>query len=418
MSDDKFDFSGSHPAWLVRINQLGRSLLASGGTGVPLDVDSLVAEARRNTGLDDFGDDGFREPLAVLCDSLENEAKLTLVGRILARTDVVNLLENRLQIADTYSKHPEIHDEVVEAPLFIIGLPRSGTSILHELLAQDPAHRVPLSWEARFPCPPPESATYETDPRIAMAEDVFTFWNELVPEYQSMHEMGAKIPCECIWLTAHSFVCEEFLGRQQLPSYGAWYGQADLRPAYAIHRQLLKLLQWKHRRERWMLKAPSHMAALDVLLEEYPDARIIQTHRDPLKSMGSTASLLSALSWMRSDDADVELIKAGFGGEGMAHRLETAMAARNRANAAQFFDVRYQDVMRDPFETIAKLYDHFGIELTREADERMRAYLAAKPQGKHGVHHYSFGDLNLDLATERARFAAYQERFDVPSEVD
>ena len=420
--DSRFDLSGSQPAWVRRLNEVGRSALASGGAGamaVPLDEASLLAEAQANTGLSDFGpDDGWREGFAVLVRSLHEESKLTLLGRWLARADVVNALEVRLQVEDTYARHPEIADEEVAAPLFIVGLPRSGTSFLHELPAQDPDHRVPLSWEARHPCPPPEEATYDADPRIARCESYVQLWNELVPEYRTMHEMGARIPCECIWLTMPTFVCEEWIGRQQCPGYTAWYATADIRPAYAYHRKLLKLLQFRFRRPRWMLKAPSHMAVLDALLGEYPDARVIMTHRDPLKSMGSTASILSALSWMRSDDADIATIKAGFGGEGMAWRLDAAMRARDAADPARFYDVRYQDMLSDPFGTIAKAYAHFGIEFTAEAERRMRAYLAAKPQGKHGQHAYSFGDLGLDVATERARFAAYQARFDVPSEVE
>jgi hypothetical protein len=418
----KFDMSGSNPAWLRELNAVGRSLLSSGGEGamgVPLDVDSLLAEAMANTGLADFGpEDVWREGLGVLTKSLDSEAKLTLLGRILCRADIVNALEVRLQIEETYRQLPAIRDERVDGPLFIVGLPRSGTSILHELLSQDPAHRVPLSWEALHPCPPPEEATYETDPRIEPCDRALQFWNELVPEYKAMHEMGARIPCECVWLTMPTFAVEEWLGRQQAPSFAAWYATTDPTPVYAYHRKVLKLLQHRFKRERWLLKAPSHMAVLETVLTEYPDARVIMTHRDPLKSMGSTASILSALSWMRSEDADIEAIKAGFGGEGMAYRLEAAMAARERVSEKQFFDIRYQDMLTDPFATIAKAYDHFGIEYTAEAERRMRDYLANKPQGKHGAHSYSFEDLELDLATERARFAAYQERFGVPSEVE
>ena len=421
MSDSKFDLSGSNPAWLRQLNAVGRSIMGSGGRGamgVPLDVPSLLDEAARNTGLADFGpDDIWREGLSVLAEGLDRDSKLTLLGRILCRGDIVNALETRLEIEETYRRDPGIADEPIDGPLFIVGLPRSGTSILHELLAQDPAHRVPLSWEARHPCPPPEEATYDTDPRIELCERYVQFWNELVPEYRTMHEMGARIPCECVWLTMPTFACEEWLGRQQVPSFGAWYATVDQGPVYAYHRKVLKLLQRRFRRPRWMLKAPSHMAALQSLLDEYPDARIVMTHRDPLKSMGSTASILSALSWMRSDDADIDTIKAGFGGEGMAHRLEAAMAARAQVSERQFFDVRYQDMLSDPFGTIGKVYDHFGIEYTEEAERRMRDYLANKPQGKHGQHSYSFDDLDMDLATERARFAAYQERFGVPSEV-
>jgi hypothetical protein len=407
------------PEWLHGLNDVGRMLLASDAPVVPLHEEALLAEACRNTGLDDFGDDSFREPLHILLDSLDNEARLTLMGRVLARSDALNLLENRLQIQETFAKNPEIESERIEGPIFIVGLPRSGTSILHELLAQDPAHRVPLSWEARFPCPPPETVSYHTDPRIERADRIFSFWNELVPAYRTMHEMGGRIPCECIWLTAHSFRSEEFLGRQQVPSYAAWLASADLSPAYAYHRRMLQLLQWKHPAERWMLKAPSHMAALGDLLAEYPDARIIMTHRDPLKTMGSTASILSALSWMRSDEANIELIKLGFGGEGMAHRLDLAMAVRDRADldGSRFFDACYADLLDDPIGTIAGAYAHFDLELKQDVAERMRGYLRDKPQGKHGAHHYAFEDLELDLGTERARFADYQERFGVRSEV-
>jgi hypothetical protein len=387
--------------------------------GVPLDVGSLLEEAMSNTGLSDFGpEDVWREGLGVIASGFHEDSKLTLLGRLLCRADIVNALEARLQIEETYRLDPGIADERIDGPLFIVGLPRSGTSILHELLAQDPDHRVPLSWEARHPCPPPDEATYESDPRIEQCERYVQFWNELVPEYQTMHEMGARIPCECVWLTMPTFACEEWLGRQQVPRFGEWYAAVDQRPVYAYHRKVLQLLQRKFRRPRWMLKAPSHMAALDTLLAEYPDARVVMTHRDPLKSMGSTASILSALSWMRSEDADIETIKAGFGGEGMAHRLQAAMAARGAASEQQFYDVRYQDMLADPFGTIAQIYDHFGIEYTAVAERRMRDYLANKPQGKHGKHTYSFEDLGMDLPTERARFAEYQGRFDVPSEVE
>jgi hypothetical protein len=392
---------------------------ASGGSmAVPLDVRSLLDEAERNTGLSYFGsDDVWREGLEVLTSSLEREARLTLLGRLLCRADIVNALETRLQIEATYEQHPEIEDEAIEAPLFIIGLPRSGTSILHELLAQDPGHRVPLSWEARHPCPPPEEATYDTDPRIERCEAYVSFWSELVPEYRAMHEMGARIPCECLWLTMPTFACEEWIGRQQVPSFVDWYAGTDQAAVYAYHRRVLKLLQFRFRRPRWVLKAPSHMAVLDKLLGEYPDARIIQTHRDPIKSMGSTASILSALSFMRSEDADIDTIISGFGGEGMAWRLNAAMEAREAARPEQFFDVGYRELLSDPTGTISRAYAHFGIEYTADADALMRDYLANKPQGKYGTHSYSFDDLGLDLATERARFRAYQERFDVPSEV-
>jgi hypothetical protein len=220
-------------------------------------------------------------------------------------------------------------------------------------------------------------------------------------------------------LTMHEFLSDQLSGTHRVPSYAAWLAQTDMRPAYAYHRQMLQLLQWRAPRERWVLKAPSHMATLDALLAVYPDARIIQTHRDPLKVMGSVASILYATAWVRSDGLDPEQVLQWFGGESCSFLLENAMRVRNSGivDAQQFVDVRYQDLMQDPFDTIRGIYEHFGIPYSAEAEARMRAYLAAKPNDKHGAHQYAFEDTGFDLETERRRFAAYQERYRVPSEV-
>ncbi len=409
----------ARPDWLIRFNEMGSMLLSSGGVVVPLHEASLLEEARRNTGLDDFGDGDFREGLQILVRSLEDEGRLTLMGRILARSDVVSALETRLRLTHAFEQDPSLAEQEIEAPLFIVGISRSGTSILHELLAQDPLLRAPLTWEARFPWPAPEPATYASDPRIAMADRVFVYWNELVPAYRAMHEMGGAIPCECVNLTTPSFRCEEYLGRNQVKGYAQWLSTADMRPAFRFHRQMLQLLQSKMPRRRWVLKAPSHLVALDSLLAEYPDAEIVQTHRDPLQSMASTASILSAINWMRQATVDLEQIKAAFAGEGLLFRLDAMTRVRDSgaADEGRFFDVRFPDLMSDPFETIQGIYRHFGRECRPDALQRMRDYLAAKPRGVHGTHDYSFEDLGLNLATERARFADYQARYDVPSEL-
>ena len=312
-----------------------------------------------------------------------------------------------------------MHSQAIEKPLFIVGLPRSGTSILHELLSQDPRLRAPLSWEVHSPWPPPGAEPETEAGRIQRAEEVFTFWNELVPEYRTMHEMGARIPCECIWLTAHSFRSEEFLGRNPVPSYGGWLATADLAPAYRIHRQLLELLQWKQETPRWLLKAPSHMVALGSLFAEYPDARIIQTHRDPLQIMGSSVNILKALWWMRSEEVDPALIQASFAGEGLAARLFAALDFRDQGTTDpdQLQDVRFSDLMEDPITTLEAVYEWLEMEFPPAVERAMLDYLEAKPRGKHGKHEYTFSELGLDLGTERDRFIGYQERFNVPSEV-
>jgi hypothetical protein len=413
------DFRQHRPAWLRALNAGGRVLGALGVGVARLDVDDLVRTAQRRTGLSDFFGDEFREPLARLVDSLQREAKLTPVGRALARQDILVALQNRLQMADWFGRHPEIGAQPVNRPLFITGLPRSGTSILHELLAQDPAHRVPLSWEVRYCCPPPDAASHQADPRIARAHRDLTLWHALVPAYKTMHEMGGRIPCECGDITMNTFLGDRFMALHQVPAYAAWASAQDMRPVYAFHRRMLQLLQWRLPRERWVLKAPAHMNWLPALLAVYPDACIVQTHRDPLQVMGSVASLLSAILWMRSDDVDPAIIAASFGGEAFAAQLEGVMRLRDSGaiDPGQFCDVVYADLISDPWGTIAGVYEHFGFELAPRARERMERYLAAKPKGKFGRHEYSFGELGLDLARERARFARYQERYGVKSEV-
>ena len=426
-ADPDLSAAFARPDWLLRLNAVARDLAPHPDRLVPLSPESLLEAAAANTELDDFGSDDFREPLAVLCRSLAEESEATLMGQLLARGDLLNLLENRARLVAARAQIPAVAEESVAQPIFIVGLPRSGTSILHELLARDPRLRAPLSWEAHSPCPSPGDLAAGPGVRdpdweracIERADNIFTFWNELVPAYATMHEMGARIPCECIWLTAHSFRSEEFLGRNRVPSYGAWLAGADLGPAYAIHRELLELLQWQRPTERWLLKAPSHMMALPALFAEYPDARIIQTHRDPVQIMGSSVNLLRALCWMRSESADPELIKASFAGEGLAARLFAALDFRDTpgAPAGAFQDVRFADLMADPLAAVARIYQGLELDFTEEVESAMGDYLAHKPRNKFGKHDYAFADLGLNLGEERERFAGYQARFDIASEV-
>lgn len=409
------DFSKKRPLWLRLFNSLGAPLESL----VRLDEAGLLAAARKKTGLSDFGPDDFRAPLAALLSSLENEAKLTLMGRLLARRDVFVSLCNRLEIVDAFRKHPEIAKELIHEPLFIVGLSRSGTSILHELLSRDARNRALLSWEARYPCPSPEAVTHETDPRIARTDFELTLWPRLVPAYRAMHEMGARIPTECGDITQHAFIGDRWPALHQVPSYATRIATADMRPAYELHKQVLQILQWKMKGRRWLLKAPAHMNWLPMLFEIYPDARVIQTHRDPLQIMGSTVSLISAILWMRAGEVDPELVRLAFGPTYYEPQLYGVMRLRDEklVPADQFFDVRYQDMIDRPFDTIRGAYEYFGWDYTPNAEKAMRDYLEHKPKGKFGKHFYSFDDLGLDLATERARYRRYQQRFDVPSEV-
>jgi len=400
-----------HPQWLATVNREGSCFNLS--AVVPLDQDSLIAHACRTIGLSDFGDEGWREPFSVLVKALEEEAQLTLMGRLMARNDIILWLSTRLQVTETLRANPEILEQDIKAPMVIAGLPRSGTSILFELLAQDPEVGVPLTWEAMMPCPPPEQASYETDPRIAVAHQLATQWSRVAPAFASMHEMGGTIPSECGQLMVGTFISDQIAALHQTPSYSMWCAQADYLPVYEYHKTILQILQWKNPRKRWLLKAPEHQVHLETLLAVYPDARIVQTHRDPIKCMASTASLMGTLYSMRSDQPfNAELFENIIMGEATAQRLEHVIDQREAGivPAANITDSRYQDLMDEPMACIEKIYAHFGMTVSAEARTDMLAYLASKPQGQFGRHEY------VTRGEERALFRRYQEMYDVPDE--
>ncbi len=407
----------SMPLAVRALNAAGGALRALGLPLVRLDEDALCAEAARRTRLDDFGDARFRDPLRRLLAAFESEAALTVLGRWMVRQDLVRLLENRLRMTDELHRHPEIAAGAVTAPIFVVGLPRTGTSILHELLAQDPASRVPMSWEVMRPWPPPDAATFETDPRIAEVEAHLAGVDRLLPDFKKIHPMGARLPQECVALTAHDFATMIFHTTHRVPSYQAWLESTDLRWVYASHRRQLQYLQWKVPAARWILKSPGHLWALDALLAVYPDARIVQTHRDPLKVIASLTSLVTVLRSLASDAIDPLEIARDWTAR-LAMGLERAMDVRARGTfpSSHVFDVHFPDLMADPIATIRRIYEHFDMMLSPLAEERMRAFLGDNAADKHGTHQYALGATGLDVETERRRYTRYQQHFGIASE--
>jgi len=388
---------------------------ASGRQLVRLDPEVLCEEACRRTGLYDFDDDGvFREALGRVVRSMRLESGLSLVGRIAARQDLLRLLANRLRLVADRQRFPEIAAEAVRRPLFVTGLPRTGTTLLHGLLAQDPANRAPLHWEMIFPSPPPERARYTTDRRIAAAERQLRWFQRLQPNLQPIHAVGARMPEECLIITSHSLLSLQFQTTHYVPSYQTWLETIDLRPCYEWHRRFLQHLQWRCPGDRWVLKAPAHLFGLPALFQVYPDAGVIFTHRDPLKVAASLASLTTTLRSTFATTVDPVAI-----GREMTDRWARAIyrALRDRdagcASPRQFFDVQYADLERDPIGVVRAIYRHYNLPLTPEAEERMRAFLVENPKDKHGRHRYSLADFGLDPDEERARYAAYMRRFDL-----
>lgn len=418
MSDRKSAWQAPpRPEWVATINSQGVYLDPE--SVIPLDERSLLDAARQQTGLVDFGGEDWLEPFQVLVKALQEEAELTVIGRMMARNDVISWLKNRLMITELLKQHPEILEQEVVAPVFIVGLPRSGTSILFELLSQDSCFGVPRMWEAMQPCPPPTAGGYASDARIELADGVFKLWGRVVPEFNTMHEMAGNIPAECGLIMASSFISDHICALHQTPSYDAWYAQADLTPAYEYHKTILKILQWRNPRKHWLLKAPAHQNFLDTLLGVYPGARIVQTHRDPIVCMASATDLMGALYYMRSDKVfDATAFDDFLLGEGTAQRLERVMQQRAEGIVpeANIYDSRYQDLMDAPVQSIEKLYAHFGMPLSDATRMAIQGYLQAKPKGKFGRHEYALG-AQSQLARERALFRNYQDTYSVPDEV-
>jgi hypothetical protein len=399
------------PPWLARLLALG----ASAGDArllVPLDPGELVAAARASTGLEDFGEGGWHAHFAVLLDALERESDLHLAGRLLVRAELLRSLRNRLRLHDLWRRQPEILAARVAPPVFVLGAPRTGTSILHALLALDPASRTPAMWEMLHPV---EALAGESLRAVGDAE--VRLWHDLAPEYEAMHENSGDGPNECIFITMNEFVSDQWSGCHVVPSYEAHLRRSDHRGAYRLHRRFVQTLQQRRPGERWVLKAPSHLARLREIFEVYPDARVVHIHRDPLRTIPSTLSLMGTLKWMRCERVDMsEAARRLPAGYAAMFRAEIELRARGELPDERFVDLRYHDLMADPIGAISKLYERLGWTQSADLRGRMADYLARKPRHARGLHRYSLADFGLDRDALRERFAFYQSRFDVPDE--
>ncbi len=381
-------------------------------------VADLLSRARSATGLDDFGDDSFREGLEILVDSVEREARFTAMGRAAFEMQVVDLLSQRLQVEDWYRRHPEIDEQQIVAPLIGLGLPRTGSTALSMLLAEDPAVRVIRNWEGQRPCPPPELATRDSDPRIALAQQSMERRDRLFPRMKQMVPSTATSPVECQMFMGMDFKSQLFQASAQIPSYVAWLNhKADLVPTYRFVKRVLKLLQWRCPPTRWRLKNPSHILFIDALDKVFPDARYWMTHRDVASVIPSVADLYYELTKAFSDDVDkhwlgdvnVEFCELG---------MQRVIAFREAGNDHRFFDVQFAPFQKDPFPIIADIYKFLGEEFTPEARERMETWRRNTPRDKHGDHSYDAADYGLDKAALRESFRFYSQRFDVPLVAD
>jgi hypothetical protein len=384
-----------------------------------LEIDSILEEAgTRTAGLSDFGGGPFMEGLTRLLDSLEADGRLNAIGRLIARERVLLHTVNRLNYIRDRELYPEIAQQEIVKPVFIVGMPRTGSTILHDILAQDPSSRAPLTWEAMFPSPPPETATFDSDPRIEACDATFPSVDAQIPAFKAMHPMGARLSQECVTLMGETMITPLFHNQFRVPTYQDWCDyEADWSHVYDFHQRQLQHLGSHHMLDRWVLKTGAHMWGLEHLLRTYPDARIVFTHRDPVKSMTSYASLTALVRSMGSDDVDPVEIASDWTAR-IKRVLEHAIEVRSQGDypEALFYDMRFTNFVGDQFSEVEKIYEAFDLPMSSAGAAAMKSFIADNPKGKHGIHRYAPEEFGVVPAAIREAFRTYIDRFELAPE--
>jgi len=373
---------------------------------VELSKEFLLETAQQTTGLSDFGNQRFLVGLGQLLESIDKEAELHSMGRKIIQRLIVRLLVNRLQMQDDFKRYPEILQVPIKRPLFIIGLPRTGSTYLHNLLSQDPSSRWLHLWEVYSPSPSPDSQTWATDPRIKKTQESFKTYEMFAPESTAMHKYDACSPEECIWLLQHDFTSISFSFLTSIPSYTEWLKTQDMIPVYEYYRQQLQLLGWKWSADRWVLKNPFHTAELSALMTVFPDACFIQTHRDPLQVTASYSRLIEKLRPIYSDKINHQSLGKEIL-DILSYQIKQGMKARATISNQQICDILFSDLVKDPVSTVRQIYDHYGYEYTREMEKNLYNYINDNPRYKHGKYSYSLEEFGLDANSVNEKFEKY-----------
>jgi len=382
----------------------------------PLDADELIGRAQRRTGLVDFGSTPFDEPLQNLLRACREEAELSLFGRSATRWDAVRFLSNLLRLREEEKRAPQILEQRVERPIFIAGLPRSGTTFLHSLLAQDRTNLVPRVWQLIHPYPPDEpSAGPDLRPRRVARQ--LRMFGMLAPDFRRMHPIDASSPQECSEITAHVFASLRFDTTYHVPSYRRWLDETGHLDAYRFHKRFLQHLQHQAAvAGHWVLKCPDHIFALGALRAVYPDAGVVFVHRDPLAVLLSVARLTEVLRRPFTRRVD----KLEIGRQDSDRWLAAAELMIEAADQERFEEpilhIHYLDLVRDPLGTVATLYRHFGRVLDASAGARISRLVEEKPNGGYGARRSQLEEYGLDPVAERERYARYMERFGIRPE--
>ncbi|MCG8923294.1 sulfotransferase [Lentzea sp. CC55] len=373
-----------------------------------LDVPELLEKARAKTGLADFGDDWFREPLDVLVHSLNTEAALSPLGFELTRHRLTALLCDRLRLRELQRTHPEVLDVEVRVAAEICGLPRTGSTLLHRLLAASPQVTSTLSWEVAYPLPFPGEGP-DAAVRKRRARERMQVFSQLSPDFGDLHTVVWDGPEEDVILLDRTFVSMSFDSFYRVPSYGDWLRSADQRPAYRELREWLQVLQWQNesRSLPWVLKSPHHLTAVDTVLDEFAGCRIVMTHRSPVQAVPSYASMVSTMSAQYSEDVDP--VRIGRYWSGRFSETLRGFAAARSARPDRFVDVRFADTVSRPAEVARRVLDALGLPPGPADDAAFEAYLERNRTERHGSHSYAPQDFGLSEEQLRRDFAFYAE---------
>jgi Sulfotransferase family len=378
----------------------------------PLEADTLLALAQRQSGLRNFGDMSFIDPLNRFLAACTQEASLSLVGRMATRWDTVRFLSNLLKFHDAEQREPTILREPIRQPIFITGLPRTGTTFLHRMLMEDPGNRAPFVWQTIYPYP----LRRARDRRPARVAAQLRAFERLAPEFRALHPLDATSPQECSEITAHVFQSLRFDTTHDIPSYRSWLDETGHLPAYRFHRRFLQHLQHQAPGERWVVKCPDHLFALDEIRAVYPDARLVFVHRDPVKVLLSVAKLTEVVRrpfTRRLDPREIGRQESRRWLDG----AERMIAVGDDAGLPEpVFHVHHKALVSDPVGTVSALYRHFGLSLTPDVAARVSGYATQRPNGGYGRHEYRFEDHGLDAGLEREKFRPYMARFGIAPE--
>ena len=389
--------------------------MSSAEAAVSLSADALLEEASARTGLENFGDEHFQAPMRLLLKSLDKEANLHAAGRALMRERIIGLLVNRLRTEDYFHRCPEIAEEKICAPIFIAALPRTGTTMLHRFIASDPRMYAVLWYECRQPAPLPDSEGAKKDPRIVQAEEEVRLMLKTYPGLDAIHPMDPVGPDEDIMLKEHAFCSGMPESMADVPAYNDWELHADHTPAYQYLKRILQFLQWQKKRsgqhrERWVLKAPEHMGHVDKVLKVFPDAVILQSHRDPLQTIPSISSMIHSAWCAYTEQPSKHRVGTVWGGR-FWEFLHRCMKLRESLPAERFLDLYYRDTLQDPLQAVQRVYAYIGMGLTEDARQKMSKWQEANRRETRETHRYTLEEYGFSADEIKRRFAAYREQY-------